>query len=87
MFDPNTLNRKMSALGVKFVNGKASVDHLYSASVSNDVAQEAKEWCESYFKNKWVWSTPFQMNITMFYFATKEDLLFFKLRYMGTLKG
>jgi hypothetical protein len=85
MFDPNTLNQKMGALGIKFVKGKASLDHLYSATLPNTLAVEAKEWCESYFKNKWVWGSPFQRDTTTFYFATEEDLLFFKVRYMGFL--
>ncbi len=87
MFDSNTLNQKMVALGVKFVRGKASLDHLYSASINNDAAQEAKEWCESYFKNKWLWSSPLRMDFTTFYFSTEQDLIVFKLRYMGTFKN
>jgi hypothetical protein len=85
MFDPNTLNKKMSALEVTFVKGKVSVDHLYSATIHNSSAVEAEEWCESYFKNRWFQSSPFLNDTTTFYFAKEEDLLVFKLRYAGIL--
>lgn len=87
MFNPETLNQKLAALKIGFVKGKVKLDHLHAATLSNSsMAPEAKEWCESYFKNKWIWSTHLNTDITTFYFEKKEDLLFFKLRYMGFLK-
>lgn len=80
-FDPNSINRKMTKLGLKPVRGSIKLDGLQSARIIQDDAPQAQQWCEDHFGDNWIWSSPIQDRYTELYFANTEDALLFKLTF------
>lgn len=43
------------------------------------------EWLEENTDGKWIWSSPFQMNYTDYWFLSEEDAIMFKLKWATPL--
>jgi len=84
VFDPNSFNRKLSALNLNPVRGKVNVEDLKPVNVRRVDTPAAQDWCEDKFKDNWIWSAPTYTDQTTFYFKTSQDALLFKLAFNTT---
>lgn len=80
-FDPNSFNQKMTKLGLRAVRGQVSLEGLKAVRIKRSDDSAAMAWCQVRFKDNWIWSAPIQTNYTVFYFASTQDALLFKLSF------
>lgn len=84
-FSVDSLNRKLSKLGIRLVKGKADTSHLIKVRLKKGPEREAYSWCENRFMDEWVWSNPTNTDWFEIYFRHKEDALAFSLTFSSHL--
>ncbi len=85
MFDPQSLQRKITRLGIRFESYKPVLSDLHRVRISKSLQDKACEWCETEFEDDWIWSSPFQMHYCDFYFKKSENALAFKLTFFDAI--
>ena len=83
-FNPNTINRKLSKLGIKMINGRPDLSSLFKVRICREDNQVALNWCEDNFADEWLWSSSIQTDYSEFYLKSEGDAIIFKLKFGGT---
>lgn len=60
-----------------------SIHEYPRVRIPDSLSNEAYEWCQEQFGDKWIWSSPLQTDYTDLYFIEPEDAFLCRLRFLA----